>query len=117
MPGAHLPIGQLTIRIVSNHKYEEGTAPVGSKKPNAFGLYDMAGNVWEWTSDYYAPYTGSASSYVMNPPGPVSGTSRVFRGASWDQVSAINVHASYRNYNSPTVRNYVLGFRCARGAI
>ncbi|MBK6528241.1 MAG: SUMF1/EgtB/PvdO family nonheme iron enzyme [Deltaproteobacteria bacterium] len=115
--GNDAPTSQLCWR--GDVRTRSGTCPVRTYPlgNSPFGLFDMAGNVWEWTSDYYAPYTGSASSYVMNPPGPVSGTSRVFRGASWDQVSAINVHASYRNYNSPTVRNYVLGFRCARGAI
>jgi formylglycine-generating enzyme required for sulfatase activity len=74
----------------------------------------MAGSVWEWTRDFYASY---ASAAAIDPTGPTSGASRVFRGGSWDNSSATAVRAAFRNGNSPTFRDSYLGFRCARGAI
>lgn len=88
------------------------TAPVGSFPPNAYGLYDMAGNVWEWTADWYARQYPKRPA--LDPAGPRSGTHRVIRGGSWDS-SAARVRTSSR-YGLPAGARYNLyvGFRCAR---
>jgi len=85
------------------------THPVGQKKANGLGLYDMSGNVWEWCEDrhqenYYA------TSPRLNPVGPAVGTSRVFRGGAWDAGPWV-ARSSSRNGNAPDVRAANLGFR------
>ena len=88
---------------------EDQTNPVAGKAPNAWGLYDMHGNVWEWTSDWYDDYPGA----VTDPVGRSNGMYRVLRGGSWLD-SAGYERAAYRNPGSPFVRQNGFGFRVAR---
>ena len=86
------------------------THPVGQKQANAWGLYDMLGNVWEWVWDWKADYPAGS---VSDPLGPSSGSVRVFRGGGW-VIGAGGCRAASRLYDDPGGRFYVLGFRLAR---
>jgi formylglycine-generating enzyme required for sulfatase activity len=89
-----------------NRTSKEGTCAVGSYPAGAspFGLLDMAGNVWEWTSSRYCPY----------PSKNCDTPTRVFRGESWSCSGAWHARSANRGMNDPESRYTFIGFRCAR---
>src|SRR5207249_1891779 len=90
------------------------TSPVGSFRPNEFGLYDMVGNAYQWCGDYYGPYPQDA----RDPAGPAEGNARserVMRGGSWSSPPA-DCRPACRAKNPPGARYGIIGFRCALDA-
>jgi formylglycine-generating enzyme required for sulfatase activity len=90
-------------------KWGDTTHPVGTKQANAWGLYDMHGNVWEWCLDWYDDYPSSA---VADPSGASSGDDRVYRGGSWRSY-AVFCRSACRGFGTPEHSSYALGLRVA----
>lgn len=92
---------------------DEQTHPVAQKQANAWGLYDMHGNVWEWCFDWNGAYAGGT---VRDPAGPFSGTVRLCRGGGWDGAAA-RCRSANRFRRDPGRRYFSLGFRLALVAV
>ena len=100
-----LAAGQASYSIVG--EYRAKTINTGSFAPNALGLYDMSGNVWEWCSDWYGAYTSGAQT---NPTGYATGSGRLVRGGGWGADPAYS-RVEHRNNYLPSYRPNDLGFR------
>jgi len=99
--------------------YTSPVVPTGSFPSNGFGLYDMAGNVWEWCWDWYADHYYLTTNGTTDPRGPASGSSRVLRGGSWN-TGAFSARCSRRYVFGPVSSGDVflsLGFRPARSSV
>ena len=91
-------------------KYRGKTTEVGTFAPNAWGLYDMHGNVWEWCSDWYDRNYYDISAEVTDPKGPDDGTERIIRGGSWKTTPQL-LRSANRSSDKPVRKDYDCGFR------
>ncbi len=107
-------------RFPEHDRGEDGfrrVAPVGRFAPNDYGLYDMAGNVWEWTADHFAPDTYErAPDGVLDPIGPPEGEEKVIRGGSWlcSASYCTGYRVAARQKTTPDSGLNNLGFRCVK---
>ena len=101
------PLGAVAWYVDNSDRFPH---PVKQMKPNAWQLYDMLGNVWEWTQDWYQP-TYLAAEPQVDPQGPLTGKIRVLRGGAWDS-EPFSARASFRNGDVPAARDNFIGFRC-----
>lgn len=104
------PWAAFALNTTDGHAF---TAPVGSFAPNAFGVYDMLGNVWEWTQDLHGDDSyaqAAARSPATDPSGPATGSVRVRRGGSW-HTWPMYARCGYRNWNTESTRYTLVGIR------
>jgi formylglycine-generating enzyme len=112
LEGQDYPWGDKITPADARFNTAEGPGPVGSYKPNAFGLYDMAGSVSEWCNDWFER-TYYESSPAKNPQGPETGQYKIIRGGSWaDGPRRVTVF--FRNWVRPNQTTPNLGFRCVQ---
>ena len=91
-------------------RHLRGTRPTGTYEPNAYGLYDVCGNVWEWVADWYsADYYGLGD--MRDPRGPQAGNLRLVRGGSWVNDDVAMLRCAYRHKVPPDTYSYSVGFR------
>jgi formylglycine-generating enzyme required for sulfatase activity len=109
---ATYPTGRDIDRSKANF-FSSDTTPVMSYPPNGYGLYDMAGNVYEWCQDWYDyHYYNLSVQEPNNPKGPLQGVYRVLRGGCWKSLKE-DLCCSHRHRNNPGTMNGTYGFRCA----
>ena len=94
-----------------------GTIPVGTNPNNVspYGVYDMAGNVWEWVADWWDTRYYAVSPYA-NPTGPAAGDHKVVRGGSWNNLP-VDLRTTTRNWDDQIFYHFLLGLRCAMDVI
>ncbi len=109
--GDEVGVGNANCNGCKSEWDRKSTAPVGSFKANAFGLYDMHGNVWEWVADCYGDYPKSVHDGTATPEYP--GCKRIMRGGAWDYSSG-DMRAARRVGMDPASWSHVVGFRVAR---
>lgn len=110
------PTGQRIERSDANF-FSSDTTPVMSYPPNGYGLYDIAGNVYEWCQDWYDfHYYDMSVQEPNNPKGPLQGVYRVLRGGCWKSLKE-DLRCAHRHRNNPGVMNGTYGFRCAADVI
>lgn len=106
------PTGSTIERTEANF-FSSDTTPVMSYPPNEYGLYDMAGNVYEWCQDWYDyHYYNTSVQEPNNPQGPLQGVYRILRGGCWKSLKE-DLRCSHRHRNNPGTMNGTYGFRCA----
>jgi sulfatase modifying factor 1 len=116
--GAPYPWGEGLDRAHSNFlpdpqlRHARGTTPRGTFAANPYGLHDVAGNVWEWVQDWYAPRYYETAPHA-NPPGPDRGHMRIVRGGSWLVIDPAMLSCSHRHQVPPDTYSYAIGFRVA----
>jgi sulfatase modifying factor 1 len=116
LEGRRYPWGDRLDRNLANFlvdpslKNTHGTTRCNSYPPNGYGLFDMAGNVWEWVHDWHGPAYYAASPYE-SPLGPPEGTLRVLRGGSWVSADVRMLSCSHRHKVPPDTYSYGVGFR------
>ncbi len=110
---------QTAVRVLANtlSSYSDGypgSSPTGKFKANSLGLYDLGGNVAEWTHDYYTIYPYAPNKAIKDPKGPPEGKHHTVRGSSWMHASISSLRWTFRDYSNKARPD--LGFRCARYA-